>query len=304
MLTFEMVREAKQNWPKSKLAEVEIGRSRNWPNSKKKICRSRNWPKLTTTLQYSLYGTRDAAPNWEEELASTLRDLMLMKGIACPHVWHGCIKGECIVATVHGTTSQSVENESQRLHRLPHHAPAPVQMESSQTGMPRVRKRRPRTGRVICPHTSLSASTSLTSLAPASCAAPKPSAVASSEPQARTNANASVSVLLSSLLRVPLPRSPRPVLLRQEIRPYRGDFWLFPVPVTLALRAGPMPSLVTRHNDLMPDLILLFLALAVFGLPRVVIGALITNESCQHLCLVVHHAYGLRQSRSGVASET
>ena len=34
MLTFEMVREAKQNWPKSKLAEVEIGRSRNWPKSK------------------------------------------------------------------------------------------------------------------------------------------------------------------------------------------------------------------------------------------------------------------------------
>ena len=34
MLTFKMVREAKQNWPKSKLAEVEIGRSRNWPKSK------------------------------------------------------------------------------------------------------------------------------------------------------------------------------------------------------------------------------------------------------------------------------
>ena len=39
-----------RNWPKSKLAEVEIGRSRNWPksnwpNSKKKAGRSRNWPK-------------------------------------------------------------------------------------------------------------------------------------------------------------------------------------------------------------------------------------------------------------------
>ena len=39
-----------RNWPKSKLAEIEIGRSRNWPksnwpNSKKKAGRSRNWPK-------------------------------------------------------------------------------------------------------------------------------------------------------------------------------------------------------------------------------------------------------------------
>ena len=43
-----MVREAKQNWPKSKLVEVEIGRSRNWPksnwpNSKKKIGRSKEF---------------------------------------------------------------------------------------------------------------------------------------------------------------------------------------------------------------------------------------------------------------------
>ena len=44
-------------------------------------------------LQCSLYGKRDAAQNWEERLASTL--------IACPCVWHGCIKGEHIVATVH-----------------------------------------------------------------------------------------------------------------------------------------------------------------------------------------------------------
>ena len=34
-----------RNWPKSKLAEVEIGRSRNWPKSKKRAGRSRNWPK-------------------------------------------------------------------------------------------------------------------------------------------------------------------------------------------------------------------------------------------------------------------
>ena len=38
-------------------------------------------------LQYSLYGTRDAAQNWEEELASTPSDLKLTGGIACPCVW-------------------------------------------------------------------------------------------------------------------------------------------------------------------------------------------------------------------------
>ena len=53
-------------------------------------------------LQYSLYGTRDAAQNWEEELTSTLSDLKLTRGIACPCVSRGCIKGEDIVATVHG----------------------------------------------------------------------------------------------------------------------------------------------------------------------------------------------------------
>ena len=40
------------HWPKSKLAEVEIGRSRNWPKSKlaekKRAARSRNWPKSIT----------------------------------------------------------------------------------------------------------------------------------------------------------------------------------------------------------------------------------------------------------------
>ena len=45
-------------------------------------------------LQYSFYGTRDAAQNWQEELASTLSDLKLTKGIACPCVWQGCIKGK------------------------------------------------------------------------------------------------------------------------------------------------------------------------------------------------------------------
>ena len=53
-------------------------------------------------LQHSSYGTRNAAQNWEEELASTLSDLKLTRGIACPCVWQGCIKDEHIVATVHG----------------------------------------------------------------------------------------------------------------------------------------------------------------------------------------------------------
>ena len=45
-------------------------------------------------LRYSLWGTRDAAQNWEEELASTLSDLKLTRGIECPCVWQGCIKGK------------------------------------------------------------------------------------------------------------------------------------------------------------------------------------------------------------------
>ena len=53
-------------------------------------------------LRYSLYGTRDAPQNWEEELASTLSDLKLMRGSACPCVWKGCIKGAHIVENVHG----------------------------------------------------------------------------------------------------------------------------------------------------------------------------------------------------------
>ena len=52
-------------------------------------------------LRYSLYGTRDAAQNWEEELASTLSGLGLTRGSACPCVWRGLIKREDVVATVH-----------------------------------------------------------------------------------------------------------------------------------------------------------------------------------------------------------
>ena len=63
-------------------------------------------------LQYSLYGTRDAAQNWEEELAATLSDLRLTRGSACPCVWRGCFKGKQQVATVSTeTTSQSAESD-------------------------------------------------------------------------------------------------------------------------------------------------------------------------------------------------
>ena len=53
-------------------------------------------------FQYSMYGTRDAAQNWEEYLASTLSDLKLTRGIARACVWHGYMKGEQIGTTVHG----------------------------------------------------------------------------------------------------------------------------------------------------------------------------------------------------------
>ena len=53
-------------------------------------------------LRYSLYGTRDSAQNWKEELASTLSMLKSTRRGACPCMWQGRIKGEDIVATVHG----------------------------------------------------------------------------------------------------------------------------------------------------------------------------------------------------------
>ena len=48
-------------------------------------------------------GTRDAAQNWEEEMATTLsQQSQIDKGSACSCVWKGHIKGEHIVATVRG----------------------------------------------------------------------------------------------------------------------------------------------------------------------------------------------------------
>ena len=54
----------------------------------------------TVAVQRVRHGRRRT--NWEEELASTLGDLKLTRGIACPCVWQGCIKGEHLVPTVHG----------------------------------------------------------------------------------------------------------------------------------------------------------------------------------------------------------
>ena len=53
-------------------------------------------------LRYILHGTRDAAQNWEEELASTLSGLGLTRESVCPCAWRGRIKREDVVATVHG----------------------------------------------------------------------------------------------------------------------------------------------------------------------------------------------------------
>ena len=64
-------------------------------------------------LQYSFYGTRDAAQKWEEQLASTLSDLNLASRIACPCVWPGCTRGEQTVATVHGDDITFVEGDRQ-----------------------------------------------------------------------------------------------------------------------------------------------------------------------------------------------
>ena len=66
------------------------------------IASSSRKPGREDGMQHSLYGTRDAVQNWEEELTSTLSDLKLTRGVACPCVWRGHIKGEHVVATVHG----------------------------------------------------------------------------------------------------------------------------------------------------------------------------------------------------------
>ena len=62
-------------------------------------------------LRYSLYGTRDAAQHWEEELATTLSSLKLTRGSACSCVWRGHIKEEHIVATVHGDDDITIGGE-------------------------------------------------------------------------------------------------------------------------------------------------------------------------------------------------
>ena len=53
-------------------------------------------------LQYSLYGPRGAAQHCEGRACIDTSDLTLMRGIACPCVWQGCIKGEHNVTIVYG----------------------------------------------------------------------------------------------------------------------------------------------------------------------------------------------------------
>ena len=72
-------------------------------------------------LRHSLYGTRDAAQNWEEDLASTLSDLKLTRGIACPCVWRGCIKGEDIVATVITTVGGGILRQTSKRYEVKKH---------------------------------------------------------------------------------------------------------------------------------------------------------------------------------------
>ena len=57
---------------------------------------------MTNTCAGRCDTARKAAQNWEEELASTLSDLKLTRGSACPCVVKGCIKCENVAATVHG----------------------------------------------------------------------------------------------------------------------------------------------------------------------------------------------------------
>ena len=93
------------------LSEIGTGRRAEGvllrSSTKKGICRiaARGLPAGGRTHVWtaaSLYGTRDAAQNWEEELAWTLSGVGLTRRSACPCVWRGRIKREDAVATVHG----------------------------------------------------------------------------------------------------------------------------------------------------------------------------------------------------------
>ena len=63
-------------------------------------------------LEYSLYGTRDAAQNWEDEHASTLGDLKLTRGIECPCCGKGPSRANISWQPCKGTTSRSMEERS------------------------------------------------------------------------------------------------------------------------------------------------------------------------------------------------
>ena len=57
---------------------------------------------LCGKLLLSMYGTRDAAQNWHEEYAKTLRQAGLERGVANPCLF--CSKNKDLSVMVHGMT--------------------------------------------------------------------------------------------------------------------------------------------------------------------------------------------------------
>ena len=68
-------------------------------------------PYMCGLLQCSLYGTRDAAQNWKEEFASTLSDLKLTRGIACPCMCKVASRVNMSWQPCTGMTSRLVEKD-------------------------------------------------------------------------------------------------------------------------------------------------------------------------------------------------
>ena len=64
-------------------------------------------------LRYSLYGTRDAAQNWEEELASTLSGLGFTREAGTRTFGEAASRGRTSCQLCTATTSQSVGNGRQ-----------------------------------------------------------------------------------------------------------------------------------------------------------------------------------------------
>ena len=61
-------------------------------------------------LQYSLYGTRDTAQNWEKERTSTLSDFKLTRGSHAHACGEDASRRRTLLRPCTETTSQSVED--------------------------------------------------------------------------------------------------------------------------------------------------------------------------------------------------